>query len=83
MCRAYIYIYIYIYTHTHTHTYVHICIHTQNAKPTAEQKPGAQQTMNSAMQLYFCVKFLNIIKLFLDKPVQDKHEDFIKTINYS
>ena len=31
-----------------------------------------------ATQLYFCVKFLNIIKLFLETSVQDKHEDFIK-----
>ena len=43
-----------------------------------EQKPGAQQATNSATQLYFCVKFLKIIKLFLDTPVQGKHEDFIK-----
>ena len=47
-------------------------------KPKADQNPGTQQTTNSAMQLYFCVKFLNTIKLFLDTPVQDKHEDFIK-----
>ena len=46
---------------------------------TVEQKPGAQQTTNSATQLYFCVNnFLNIIKSFLETSVQDKHEDFIK-----
>ena len=50
----------------------------REANGRAEARARAQQTTNSATQLYFCVKFLNIIKLFLDTPVQDKHEDFIK-----
>ena len=41
----------------------------------ADGRAEPQQTTNSAMQLYFCVKFLNTIKLFLDTPVQDKRED--------
>ena len=44
----------------------------------ADGRAEARGTTNSATQLYFCVKFLNIIKLFLDISVQEKHEDFIK-----
>ena len=56
----------------------------RSRRQTTEQKPGAQQTTNSATQLYFCIKCLSIITLFLETHVQDKHEGFIKiTVNYS
>ena len=56
--------------------------------PTADGKAEARGTTNNELSnavVLLCTKFLNIIKLFLDTPIQDKHEDFIKkvTVNYS
>ena len=33
--------------------------------------------ISTLAQSIYKLQFLNIIKLFLDTPVQDKHEDFI------